>query len=1557
MVPSPTRETFPGIGETRFNPKHAVTWIEEKRAASQVLYANDIFQELYQSAARPKQSSGHACAKLCGFVEQCSRSSSPTLREYAFAEKTAHDLFKFYVEWNEQDQHRSMRLVLDLLKFSISNNPDHEMAESIKTRILYETIAIITLESTKPSIKSAMTTLDHFLQKNLLYLPEILDIYRQVHRSSTECDITWDVIIDKVFIWMDMPHISPIAGKLLVTIFTLPWYPNQDTKFLPESWHKFLYASLIANNELLEPIKLYIFIPLFKTEKEQSLDYLNQLFSLQTLTKDNNSIDLNSMIWLAALEAGRKTGALAEPGNERQVQPRTDGITHLQETMLEDILCHTSHEARSSAVSILIASPSTTQPYTASSLHLLRKHLPAFHADADGKLRHHVLGHSRHMIARILGAVTTLSRDCERVLKKGKKIKTKGIPGMSSGHVGIPEHDAVVELRTVIQQHEDFVVWYLEFLKHELVSTASYQRHITSLKAMEHVLKSGPLRGVQSGTDHAELKLSLVDITWLRSVLDLNMDPFEDVRETAAALLMLLLSTYATEVESMTVPGLSRPLRDELEEFCERASALASKTSRADHSDGVARSCEVLCHWTTSTEDKLAVARSIFIGLETKLLAAEQDLASAMLEAPIHGSFASLRHIWVAAYSQQELQILESAQNAAIDICNRMWQTVRHVLCDDSPEGHLPEELEEVGGLDTKDLLSYSFRAIHESSNLLRVVASNTRFQDKPSLNTYRTLESIGNLTFDQLANLRHRGAFTTVSQTFTSCCQLVKYCVTPSSEENSLLDEWYQGTLDCVYAQMSTTRRSAGIPALIVGILSSNAEHPSFHAVMHKLQDIAQQSARIAETDGSNLPQVHALNCIKDIFKSSNLSRRAEPYLIDILGLAASSLKSEVWAIRNCGLLLLRSLVDCLFGTNEGKSTMEVGWDGRSTKIAWHKYKALPTLLVNLLEMGQITAESSNKAASAESVFPALDIIRRAGPPEDYKDKLYDNVAWYLGSAIWHVREIAARTLCSFLLRPEWMASIRDLLQQSHASANRLHGTLLTLRYLLERLLDVMPDQLLKHYPVDLLHIVRELPTISGNFGTCPEARAVYFEIITFMNTLGNSKYFSESTREGRFIRPDLNPSLSITTRCASSALLRSKQAQASAGYELLQVESHLNSSEKLNLQVALGDDVNVACDVLEAISSHSTALSDPVTAQLLVGACVPICLKTEAPAPRTLALNILATQLDAILPNESSQTSIHKTPPNEELMTLWASSQEKPLSPGLADAVVRASGPLLVSVMLQNQQPFETSIEQWLRSWGTMMSDAGSVDNGFDTRMASILAIQSFSSHIGLETTPCSHLPWLLALYDALNDDDVEIRDIAATATAPILRKSLVSMEAGSRLLVWLRQHYRHTDEFRTHVICRMIGHAVICDRITDAVLGHWVSAEAQLAAAMQFDDSLFVVEEQNLYIDEVREAQRWRDAFRDLSYPQDDAVLEALVDWTTQGLRTLSGLAEKDDGPLGWTSKPEVFAICSRIVISGAALAEQHLEVRKELRQFVGKGEQTRVHGLLLSMCKLK
>ena len=157
-------------------------------------------------------------------------------------------------------------------------------------------------------------------------------------------------------------------------------------------------------------------------------------------------------------------------------------------------------------------------------------------------------------------------------------------------------------------------------------------------------------------------------------------------------------------------------------------------------------------------------------------------------------------------------------------------------------------------------------------------------------------------------------------------------------------------------------------------------------------------------------------------------------------------------WAIRNCGLLLLRSLIDCLFGTGESKSSLESGWDGHTIRISYVKYPSLPGVLLDLLDPTDKSWELGAEGRTAEAVFPALDIIRRAGPPNEYRDKLYRFIEEYLGSHLWHVREMAARTLCSFLLHEDWAAAVLQLLRQSQTGANRLHGALLTIKFVIAR-------------------------------------------------------------------------------------------------------------------------------------------------------------------------------------------------------------------------------------------------------------------------------------------------------------------------------------------------------------------------------------------------------------------------------------------------------------------------------------------------------------------------
>lgn len=44
-----------------------------------------------------------------------------------------------------------------------------------------------------------------------------------------------------------------------------------------------------------------------------------------------------------------------------------------------------------------------------------------------------------------------------------------------------------------------------------------------------------------------------------------------------------------------------------------------------------------------------------------------------------------------------------------------LWSCIWKVLCADAPEGHVPEDMEEETSIDTKEILSYSWRGLKEA--------------------------------------------------------------------------------------------------------------------------------------------------------------------------------------------------------------------------------------------------------------------------------------------------------------------------------------------------------------------------------------------------------------------------------------------------------------------------------------------------------------------------------------------------------------------------------------------------------------------------------------------------------------------------------------------------------------------------------------------------------------------------------------------------------------------------------------------------------------------------
>ncbi|KAG9246942.1 HEAT repeat protein-like protein [Calycina marina] len=1613
-----------------------VKWLETEQDTLQADIVTQKFEELLANAAQPRHASGNACLKLCHFVEQCRRSKSSTIMRLIISEGSCLSLFNFFIEWSEKNQNRSMRQILELTNSLIAKHPDVQLAAIIKASVLKRELLIITHRAAQPLVKPAFKSLECFLSKSTIYPHEILDAYEAVEGllplsaddSTSNGFVRWDAFMSMIFSWMKLADISPAAGKFLATLFEklrIAVGTSADSaEEHGELWQRWVRQGIEDSPGALESVKHQLLSPLFKTDRSGSIAFLKQVNNRgPSMGLEQKQSDSQSLLQLAAIEVGKKAGLVdtSSAQNETSSEASVNVIT-LNELAIEPLLAHASSTVRSLAFSVLVSSSSSTKPFTNVALAIIRRKLAVLHADTDAKFRNEILSQTKHMIERIRGATTFLTREIQKAILYPKGSATEST---------ILEASLKRELNT----HNTFVKWYLEFLLGELVPTASYQRHATALKAINLVLRSDLSKSIKTPAytaKHATVwpySIPFFTTGSLRLLLDLIVDPFEDVRVNATIVLKHATiedfdsgkcSTYLGDLLETTNLATDELIQTEesqlskiemingshnlglLKDFISRASEVSKRTGRADYADGVARCYMLLYSLLNSPAERLELVRELVTDLSTRVAVAEKSLAHAVAESPIHGVLAALNLIWESIDLLSDCADTEVAKDtwnrAQQDIClscERLWAAVRGVLCNDSPEGHLPEDIDEIGTIDTKDVLSYSFRAVHESSNLLRSMAGKigrTWRNGSPMLVT-EIFVRIGNLTFTQLSTLRHRGAFSTVTLTFAKCCQLVQkhaLLLDSTDSDQKLLPQWYQGALACIFEQASTTRRSAGIPALITGIMSANAQDPAFEEVMAELKRIAKLPATMGEYDKTNLPQVHAMNCLKDIFKSAALGKLAGGQVPECLELAADTLSSEIWAIRNCALILLRSLIDCLFGTHESKNITEAGWDGRSIKLSYDEYPTLPSLLMKLLgaKTGGSEVSQIPTIGLVESVFPALDIIRRVGPPPAFRDEIFAGVAIHLSSKLWHVREIAARTLCTLMLHKDWLAALLTLVESAGESTNRLHGTLMAIRFTLERRLEL---NILPSEDFTAFAAVIKFPSREDVFDIDPEVLSVYLEIenIGIKVLLGEQKTCQEPPKpaELRLFGEDANGDYT----CLKDSVKSTLHAQGGPAYGLF-----------ANLGTAIARRA-----VYLAALMHDTAAMQPILVSMhelgidsvLAGLeCLPVvwfgrpslnayraifkaysALIKSSKSPEVCATAL--AQFTATLQDQH----FDYVEDDEILLGLNLGSFEPSnhvtfTTPSLYNAELASSGFAMLSRFMSQKSGHLPLIEYdtALAAWGPSLCMALDVSNDFDMRYAAVEALSLFygAPQLGKDSMSNEHaIPSVFALYDSLNDDDDELRDLSAATVSTILGMTLLPLAAQAELVKLIQELYSTNDKHISRLISRMTGTELSEHSNTMPEPRMLLLVKSQLAEAMQEDSSLFAEEKQNLFVDEVREAQTWCEVFRAVNVDDMDArsveklwrePLGRLNSWVLAGLQELRKILAKENDSLSWTSKPVGFGICMRIILCANAALDQRnrlycatgdegwiiKEIEKALTELTTIGREKKLHESLLN-----
>ncbi|KAI5295035.1 hypothetical protein KEM52_002538, partial [Ascosphaera acerosa] len=1351
------------------------------------------------------------CNAIHAYFDSCLRSKSRELHAAALSQRQWTSLFDSFLERFSDSKPKSMRHVLGALITVLRKHPDRAVTRAIlDDDVLPQLIAVIILGEPQARLKPCLTALEWLIRKDALNALSFIERVRcwladadnqpawlrvstkqceligiptqtlqQSHEPDPSANYYTAQLVTAAAISASIPlQILPTTGALVSLLCKqlrqggLTKHSglcvNEDRPF----WLPVLRAVCLQNLQQIEEISNHVLFPICKTEPDGFQQLIDTLpLSVLTQGRDCNATEEELKLLFAILSTAKELGVVHEDTAPRKLDTSQDDTERetvvLRSRDVARFILHIDPAIRVSALAILITTPSTTKPLSEEALAVLRETLPFVYSDTDPQYRGEVFALLRKLLIRLRGGLATLHRGAAARL------------------------ELTIQNSSSTQSHVEYLRWLVDFLQHELRPAASYQRHVAALRALILLAESG----LDSQLAKKDLsKLGADQILWnvdvqiftaslLQITATMLCDPFEDVRGLAMKLLALFPTNILNDSHDLLIEAL------------DRAEAKARHTSRADHADSVARIYHLffrLAADQTSAkacyDTKGGIVHLLLQKLESQCTNTQScDFQLQLRDHPVHGYITALRYI---ISTQGFYQLLDQAasytvwrgiHDRVLALCGHIWHGVRDILCLDSPEGQNDEMTEDVAG--PKDVLSCSWRALRESSLLLHAVLTNRTYAP-PDRITDADLSAIGELTFAQLAELRHRGAFSTVSQTFAACCQ--RCGASDDPRVRALPPQWFAKALQIIDKQSSSlTRRSAGLPALVTGVALFQPGGPFFSHVMNEMQKLA---ALVPDPQGHyphlKLPQVHALNALKDLFTSTKLGPYTEPYISDALQLASDCLGSSIWAIRNCGLMLFRALMlrMCRSGGGSEEFGGESGAEpGNRIQFAdWESLLPVTTALLRESGSDVLGALAGSRAAfgalaiSTEKVFPALELIGEKAPATNHEDDetLRKLVARQLASPVWGVRDQAARIWASLHRTERLQTAIEAVLTRSlreMLTNNERHGHTLCIRYAFKRLWH-SAQGCWRQDLISALDLVRRAFVTYFRPQSAPYVLAVLLEILN--DAMLAMVHCGQAQAVQPFYEQVMSPADSVlmlhgSDEACSALIFRAFMY----GTMIVHLSEPLNNVEPDFFASASTEEVDACRWVLDAI--HRDFSIHAKSRHTRFGLYITI-LDPHAPLIlREAAMSNMAEEITVMFCTGTEFSM------EWEYLVQWAvafmeleEGDDHLWSRDMETAALHFYGCIMALLVAEpNGIDMALSIDLGhVNRYAQKLRFATDDETSFTMRLAAAKSLKAFLAGLRIfSTTNMGHdglLKPCLVLLDLLNDDDEEVREVAAAA-----------------------------------------------------------------------------------------------------------------------------------------------------------------------------------------------
>ncbi|GAA5880079.1 hypothetical protein JCM3774_003302 [Rhodotorula dairenensis] len=319
------------------------------------------------------------------------------------------------------------------------------------------------------------------------------------------------------------------------------------------------------------------------------------------------------------------------------------------------------------------------------------------------------------------------------------------------------------------------------------------------------------------------------------------------------------------------------------------------------------------------------------------------DLATAAASAPMHGTLLALRHLLIsipnAAYDAlSEPEPRRALFHRILAVIRRVWEVTSPVLAASGPGDEADNEearalrfstegagatgpsageddedaADGSGGPQYKVILNACWRAMKEAGELLETILRIPSEFDTEAFRfvwRYDEVCAIGDLFGAWLRLARHRGTVANLHPCYTRTAAALLVAGKAWPEVNELPRKWLDGHLEAIVsAGISTTRRSAALPFIILGLMMAILpyERAAFDESLERLFGIAESTT----SDVKDESRVHAMNTIRTIYLDSKGGVAAAKWIERGFILSLRLFWSPNWILRNVAMMLYATLV-----------------------------------------------------------------------------------------------------------------------------------------------------------------------------------------------------------------------------------------------------------------------------------------------------------------------------------------------------------------------------------------------------------------------------------------------------------------------------------------------------------------------------------------------------------------------------------------------------------------------------------------------------------------------